>query len=325
MTYLEALVAFNLMLKLAYDEIVINHKNPVELLISIIILGVSLLASYLNRRRHMLSYFILESSEYINMYALDLNYRFMAINRNDIRLMQEIFKFTPKIGDCPLRHLDAERSAELKANVDRALKGETFTFLDTIEYKGETLYWQNMFSPIYNRRKRIIGAFSIVVDVTEQRKQELEMQRLAYEDVLTQVHNRRYIELAFDECVLNKTNPITVIMSDLNKFKEANDTYGHSCGDQILIEYGDLLTKIMPKDAVVARLGGDEFAILLPNVSERQAKILVDLIKLEMKVKAMPVTASLGYHTDSYESRKTFADFCALADKKMYQDKNQKG
>lgn len=99
-----ALVAFNLMLKLAYDEIVINHKNPVELLISIIILGVSLLASYLNRRRHMLSYFILESSEYINMYALDLNYRFMAINRNDIRLMQEIFKFTPKIGDCSVHY-----------------------------------------------------------------------------------------------------------------------------------------------------------------------------------------------------------------------------
>ena len=325
LTYVGALIAFNLMLDLAYDEIVVNHENPVKLVISIVVLGVAILASYIGRRRHMLSYFILESSDYINMYALDLNYRFLDINRNDIRLMQEIFNFTPKIGDCPLRHLDAERAAELKVNVDRALKGETFTSLDTIEYDGKTLYWQNMFSPIYNRRKKIIGAFSIVVDVTEQRKQELEMQKMAYEDVLTQVHNRRYIELAFDECVLNKAEEITVIVSDLDKFKEANDTYGHACGDQILIEYGDLLTKIMPKDAVVARLGGDEFAILLPNVSERQAKILVDLIKLEMKVKAMPVTASLGYHTDSYESRKTFADFCALADKKMYRDKNQKG
>lgn len=325
MTYLGALVAFNLMLKLAYDEIVINHKNPVELLISIIILGVSLLASYLNRRRHMLSYFILKSSEYINMYALDLNYRFMAINRNDIRLMQEIFKFTPKIGDCPLRHLDAERSAELKANVDRALKGENFTSLDTIEYDGKTLYWQNMFSPIYNRRKKIIGAFSIVVDVTEQRKQELEMQRLAYEDVLTQVHNRRYIELAFDECVLNKTEEITVIMSDLNKFKEANDIYGHTRGDQILIEYGELLTKVMPEDAVVARLGGDEFAVLLPGVTKQQADFLINLVKIEMMVKDMPVTASLDSYTDSYQAHKTFVDFCACANERMYRDKNQKG
>ena len=318
MTYLGALVAFNLMLKLAYDEIVINHKNPVELLISIIIFGVSLLASYLNRRRHMLSYFILESSEYINMYALDLNYRFMAINRNDIRLMQEIFKFTPKIGDCPLRHLDAERSAELKANDDRALKGENFTSLDTIEYDGKTLYWQNMFSPIYNHRKKIIGAFSIVVDVTEQRKQELEMQRLAYEDVLTQVHNRRYIELAFDECVLNKTEEIMVIMSDYNKFKDAR-------GDQILIEYGELLTKVMPEDAVVARLGGDEFAVLLPGVTKEQADFLINLVKIEMMVKDMPVTTSLDSYTDSYQAHKTFVDFCACADERMYRDKNQRG
>ncbi len=325
LTYVGALIAFNLMLDLAYDEIVVNHENPVKLVISIVVLGVAILASYIGRRRHMLSYFILESSDYINMYALDLNYRFLDINRNDIRLMQEIFNFTPKIGDCPLRYLDAERAAELKANVDRALKGETFTSLDTIEYDGKTLYWQNMFSPIYNRRKKIIGAFSIVVDVTEQRKQELEMQKMAYEDVLTQVHNRRYIELAFDECVLNKTEEITVIMSDLNKFKEANDTYGHARGDQILIEYGELLTKVMPENAVVARLGGDEFAVLLPGVSMRQADFLINLVKIEMMVKDMPVTASLGSYTDSYQAHKTFVDFCACADERMYQDKNQKG
>ncbi|KFN88950.1 diguanylate cyclase [Streptococcus equinus JB1] len=325
LTYVGALIAFNLMLNLAYDEIVVNHENPVKLIVSIVVLGVAIFASYIGRRRHMLSYFILESSDDINMYALDLNYRFMSINRNDIRLMQEIFNFTPKVGDMPLRHLDAERSAELKANVDRALKGETFTSLDTIEYDGKTLYWQNMFSPIYNRRKKIIGAFSIVVDVTEQRKQELAMQKMAYEDVLTQVHNRRYIELAFDECVLNKTEEITVIMSDLNKFKEANDTYGHARGDQILIEYGELLTKVMPENAVVARLGGDEFAVLLPGVSMRQADFLINLVKIEMMVKDMPVTASLGSYTDSYEAHKTFVDFCACADERMYRDKNQKG
>lgn len=161
--------------------------------------------------------------------------------------------------------------------------------------------------------------------MTEQRKQELEMQRLTYEDVLTQVHNRRYIELAFDECVLNKTEEITVIMSDLNKFKEANDIYGHTRGDQILIEYGELLTKVMPEDAVVARLGGDEFAVLLPGVTKQQADFLINLVKIEMMVKDMPVTASLGSYTDSYQAHKTFVDFCACADERMYRDKNQKG
>ena len=79
--------------------------------------------------------------------------------------------------------------------------------------------------------------FLFVLDVTEQRKHELEIQRMAYEDVLTRVHNRRYIELAFEECLRNKTEEIMVIISDLDKFKEANDIFGHTRGDKILIEF----------------------------------------------------------------------------------------
>nr|WP_205397656.1 GGDEF domain-containing protein [Streptococcus lutetiensis] len=325
LTYLSIGVSAFLLGKLLYDEIIINHNNPVILFILVGILILGIVSSIINRRNQFLAHLILESSDYINLYALDMNYRFIAINARDIELMESVFKYTPKIGKSPMMDLSREDASRLKANIDRAQKGEAFTAIDVIDNNGKTLYWQNLYSPIYNYRNKIIGTFCIVLDVTEQKEQELEMQKMAYEDVLTQVHNRRYIEIAFNEQMLTKREQLTVIVSDLDKFKEANDTYGHACGDQILIEYGDLLTKIMPKDAVVARLGGDEFAILLPNVSERQAKILVDLIKLEMKVKAMPVTASLGYHTDSYESRKTFADFCALADKKMYQDKNQKG
>ena len=325
LTYISIVVSAFLLGKLLYDEIVINRNNPVILLILVGILVLGIISSVINRRNQFLSHLILESSDYINLYALDMDYRFIAINARDVELMESVFKYTPKIGQSPMMDLNREDAARLKANIDRAQKGEAFTAIDAIDNNGNTLYWQNLYSPIYNYRKKIIGTFCIVLDVTEQKKQELEMQKMAYEDALTEVHNRRYIEIAFNELMLTKCEQISVIVSDLDKFKEANDTYGHACGDQILIEYGDLLTKIMPKDAVVARLGGGEFAILLPNISERQAKILIDLIKLEMKVKAMPVTASLGYHTDSYEAHKTFVDFCACADERMYRDKNQKG
>lgn len=68
----------------------------------------------------MLSHFILQSSKLINVYAVDLDYRFIAVNKNDIRLMEEIFYFTPKIGDFPMNYLNSEDAARLKANVDRA-------------------------------------------------------------------------------------------------------------------------------------------------------------------------------------------------------------
>jgi len=148
---------------------------------------------------------------------------------------------------------------------------------------------------------------------------------MAYEDVLTQVHNRRYIEMIFEDCMVNKVEEITLIISDLDKFKEANDTYGHAAGDQILVKFGDILTKVMPEKAVVARLGGDEFAVLLPGVSEKQAEFLMNLVKIEMMTEDMPVTVSLGSYTDSYEAHKSFVDFCACADERMYRDKNQKG
>lgn len=83
----------------------------------------------------------------------------------------------------------------------------------------------------------------------------------------------------------------------MDKFKEANDTFGHATGDKILIEFGDILMKIMPESAVIARLGGDEFAVLLPGVSENQAEFLIKLVQAEMTVTDMVVTASLDAYT----------------------------
>ena len=300
LTYSSIFAALMLLTHLVYDAW-IDHDNPTILVTLVVILVLCTVASYLNRRQHILSHFILESAKLINVYAVDLDYRFIAVNKNDIRLMEEVFHFTPKIGDFPMNYLDSEEAARLKVSVDRAKKGETFTFIDTIKTGDKTLYWQNMYSPIYNNRQKVIGVFCCVLDVTEQRVHELE------------------------ECLMRKEERITVIISDLDKFKEANDTFGHATGDKILIEFGDILTKIMPESAVIARLGGDEFAVLLPGVSENQAEFLIKLVQAEMTLKDVGVTASLGVYTDSYQSHKNFVDFCAIADKKMYENKSQKG
>lgn len=177
LTYLSIFAALMLLMRLVYDDIFIDHDNPVILVILVGILVLCTITSYLNRKQHMLSHFILQSSELINVYAVDLNYRLIAMNRNDVRLMKETFHFTLKTGDNPMKYLDEESAARLKANVDRAKKGETFTFMDTVVTNDKTLYWQNMYSPIYNNRKKVIGVFCFVLDVTEQRLHELEMQK----------------------------------------------------------------------------------------------------------------------------------------------------
>ena len=115
LTYLSIFAALMLLMRLVYDDVLIDHDNP-TILVNLGRDTSSLyLASYLNRRQHMLSHFILESSKLINVYAVDLDYRFIAVNKNDIRLMEEIFYFTPKIGDFPMNYLDAERCCAFKS------------------------------------------------------------------------------------------------------------------------------------------------------------------------------------------------------------------
>ena len=114
LTYLSIFAALMLLMRLVYDDVLIDHDNPIVLAIFIGILVLWTLASYLNRRQHMLSHFILQSSKLINVYAVDLDYRFIAVNKNDIRLMEEIFYFTPKIGDFPMNYLNSEDAARLK-------------------------------------------------------------------------------------------------------------------------------------------------------------------------------------------------------------------
>lgn len=83
-----------LLTHLVYDAW-IDHDNPTILVTLVVILVLCTVASYLNRRQHILSHFILESAKLINVYAVDLDYRFIAVNKNDIRLMEEVFHFTP--------------------------------------------------------------------------------------------------------------------------------------------------------------------------------------------------------------------------------------
>lgn len=159
LTYLSIFAALMLLMRVVYYDVLIGHDKPIVLAILIGILVLWTVASYPNRRQHVLSHFILQSSKLINVYAVDLDYRFIAVNKNDIRLMEEIFYFTPKIGDFPMNYLDSEDAARLKADVDRAKKGEIFTFMDTIKTGDKTLYWQNMYSPIYNNHQKVIGVF----------------------------------------------------------------------------------------------------------------------------------------------------------------------
>jgi diguanylate cyclase (GGDEF)-like protein/PAS domain S-box-containing protein len=114
------------------------------------------------------------------------------------------------------------------------------------------------------------GMMALLADVSERKRLERKLQYQAQHDALTGLPNRELLSARIIEALAKnraggaKTG---LLLIDLDKFKEVNDTLGHACGDQLLAQIGPrLLTGALRANDTVARLSGDEFAVLLPNV-----------------------------------------------------------
>lgn len=114
---------------------------------------------------------------------------------------------------------------------------------------------------------RLVGS---MLDVTQQKKAEAELNWAAYHDPLTKLPNRALFAIRSSETIAAaraQGTSVALALLDLNGFKEINDSLGHPAGDQMLREVGQRLLKMAGPEVTVARLGGDEFAILVSDAS----------------------------------------------------------
>lgn len=112
---------------------------------------------------------------------------------------------------------------------------------------------------------------AIVRDITEAKAQERRLRHQALHDGLTGLPNRAFLKLRLDEALLHASltgGPLALLLLDLDRFKEVNDTLGHQVGDLLLTHIARRLQGCVRASDTIARLGGDEFAILLPAVSD---------------------------------------------------------
>lgn len=113
----------------------------------------------------------------------------------------------------------------------------------------------------------------IAVDITQRKDMEQALkiakedaEKLACTDELTQIRNRRAIFEDADRMINESDIDISLIMMDIDYFKQINDTYGHCMGDRVLREVALLVEKNIRKEDVFGRVGGEEFALVVPNV-----------------------------------------------------------
>lgn len=134
--------------------------------------------------------------------------------------------------------------------------------------------------PIYDENNKIIELIGVEEDVTREKELKIklektlkQLEKMAMLDYLTEIYNRRgffkRVEEEFEKIKRTK-GKASIIMCDIDKFKNINDTYGHDIGDIVLKHLTKLLQSAIRKYDILGRFGGEEFIILLSNVSLRK-------------------------------------------------------
>ena len=118
----------------------------------------------------------------------------------------------------------------------------------------------------------IVGAVVTFTDITERRLAETSLQHQAWHDVLTGLPNRTRLRMELDMVMAAESKEtFALLLIDLDRFKEVNDTIGHPCGDLLLQQVGPRLRAELREADTIARLGGDEFVVLLRGADRERA------------------------------------------------------
>jgi diguanylate cyclase (GGDEF)-like protein/PAS domain S-box-containing protein len=168
-------------------------------------------------------------------------------------------------------------------------------------------------------------------DITERKRLEDELLRLATTDELTNLNNRRHF-LTLAEQTLNRSRryrePLALCMCDIDFFKNINDTFGHTIGDQVLQQVAEIIRNTLRDTDIAGRIGGEEFAIMLVQTSLANAQEVAERLRQNIENShivledghLVPLTISIGIAIPSYPVE-TLATLLQHADHALYQAK----
>ena len=185
-----------------------------------------------------------------------------------------------------------------------------------------TLYQQ-----VQLRRTRGRLADQIEIAAQQEIRAE-ELLKLAMLDPLTGLHNRRYAQewLAKEISRAQRyKSPLTVLMLDLDNFKQLNDNYGHPVGDSALKIFAERLSAAIRGSDLAVRIGGDEFVVLLPECKLGQVQVILDrLSPLEIEVAGEKVSFAFSAGRAVYRTAETPEQLLQRADNALYAEKQKR-
>ncbi len=161
------------------------------------------------------------------------------------------------------------------------------------------------------------------------RKYNEQLQRLTITDNLTNTYNRLKLDTELEQqanLYHRYKQPFSVMIIDIDLFKQVNDRYGHQAGDVVLVEFTQVIKKHIRKTDIFGRWGGEEFMLIIPNTDIHKAMIQAEKLRLLIAKHSFKIvghlTASFGV-AQFDEDNNTIKDVISKADKALYQAKDE--
>lgn len=243
------------------------------------------------------------------------------------------FYHTPNLMDLLIHPEDRGRWSHHVHHINDGGQPESFE-LRLLSKDNRVVWFQHICAPVYDAKGRQVGVRSTNLDITQRKESEEHIERMAFYDPLTDLPNRRSLVKRIRSLIEGGSKPpqrFAVLFLDLSRFKNINDSFGHSFGDRLLKLIAERLRSACQNGCLVSRFGGDEFIILLERVQGKEmvaemAKRLLLAIEqpLELDGIDLHVSASVGisFYPEDGEDEDTLI---RNADVAMYKTKKDSG
>lgn len=318
-----------------YENLLIDEKlnSAIFVLMLTVILSL-LLAIYISKKPRKIQRALVKANEKLNKFSSIIDkYVITATTKPDSTIISVSTAFEQSSGYTKNELIGSKMNILTNPLQDKSLFKELWeTILSGKIWIGEIKnrkkdgedYWLNQhIIPTINDKNEIESFVSIGMDITAKK----ELEKIASIDVLTGLYNRRMInEFAKNELetVKRNSNGLSIIMIDIDYFKQVNDTFGHQVGDSVLAQLAKLILDNTRKSDIQGRYGGEEFIIICPQTTNEAACILAEKLRsavdnFEFDVAGLK-TISLGVAT--FNKNDDVESMIKRADDGLYQAKN---
>jgi len=261
------------------------------------------------------------------MCYIDRNYIFRTVNDAYLNIYKKSGK---EIVGHPVAELLGKEFFEekIKKNFKRCLKGQKVQQQEWFDFPDSSRRFMYMsYYPLFSKdNKSVTGVVLNSTDITKIKEMEEKLKLLSVTDPLTQIYNRmKFNETLTEEIkrVKRYKTPLSMIMLDIDHFKEINDTHGHDVGDKILVSLVNQVKNFIRETDIFSRWGGEEFMILLPLTTLEHAAILAERIRLEVMRHKFAVIGSLtcSFGVSEFLADDSVETFTKRVDNALYESK----